>query len=316
MTTKVSLLVPVYNCITYLLRDFHTFVGQTQRDMEVIFVDDASTDGSREWLIDKIALLNQGNRVSIVCHDVNRGVAAARNTLLREARGEYVFYVDADDWLELDAMEKLLNEAEHTGADIVSCDQLLHYSDRTEYVSLPLKETGIANVKAVWKGELVGGLSHVLVKRSLYEKSGASFIEGADYAEDLQAKVKLFLATDRFAYVPEAFYHYDQTNVGSVSHKNSVKKVRGRLRNVLSILDSLGSHLNEFDALIHQLKIEARTHAIRLKYEFKDNEFDLDFLYPECSHWRDIFSYQCSSRMKLYMILEKLGVGQLIALLR
>ncbi len=312
---KVSLLIPVYNCLPYLTRAFDSFMNQTLADMEVVVVDDHSTDGSYNWL-QELSKKTPPERLRLYRHEQNRGVAAARNTLLAKAQGEYTFFVDADDWLELDAMEKMLDEAERTGADMVSCDQLLHYEDRTESVSLPLKETGIANIKAVWNGELVGGLSHVLVRRSLYKKAGASFIEGADYAEDLQAKVKLFLATDKFAYVPEAFYHYDQTNTGSVSHRSSAKKVEGRFRNVISILETLESRTDNFHELIHQLKIEARSHAIRLRYEFGNAKYDLATIYPDCSHWYDIASFRCTTRMRLYMILVKLGLGCLISFVK
>ena len=313
---KVSLLIPVFNCLPYLPRAFDSFMNQTLEDMEVVVVDDCSIDGSYQWLVELSKNTTCPECLRLLRHERNRGVAAARNTLLAAAKGEYTFFVDADDWLELDAMEKLLAEAERTGADMVSCDQLLHYADRTDRVSLPLNNTGVANVKAVWNGELVGGLSHVLVLRSLYEESGASFIEGADYAEDLQAKVKLFLNAQKFAYVPEAFYHYDQTNAESVSHKTSEKKVAGRFQNVISILKTLNRQPEEFKELIIQLKVEARTHAIRLRYEFGNSKYDLPAIYPECSHWSDITSFRCSPRIRLYMVLEKLGLGHLIALLK
>ena len=93
-----------------------------------------------------------------------------------------------------------------------------------------------------------------MIRRDLYKKADAVFIEGADYAEDLQAKLKLFLVTDQYSYVSGTFYHYDQMNMCSVSHKDSLKRIKGRYANVLSMISTLNYFLTRNLCLESQLR--------------------------------------------------------------
>ncbi len=104
---KVSVVVPVYNVMPYLERCVQSVVRQTYQNLEIILVDDGSTDGSGK-LCDKIAGTDQRIRV---IHQKNQGLSGARNTGIRQATGEYVVFLDSDDeWLLSDGLEKLLSE--------------------------------------------------------------------------------------------------------------------------------------------------------------------------------------------------------------
>lgn len=101
---KVSVVIPVYNVKPYLERCVNSVLRQTYKDIEVILVDDGSTDGSGE-LCDQIALTD--NRISVI-HQENQGLSGARNTGIRQAKGEYIAFLDSDDeWLLPDGLEKL-----------------------------------------------------------------------------------------------------------------------------------------------------------------------------------------------------------------
>ena len=104
---KVSVVIPVYNVMPYLERCVQSVVRQTYQNLEIILVDDGSTDGSGK-LCDKIAGTDQRIRV---IHQKNQGLSGARNTGIRQATGEYVVFLDSDDeWLLSDGLEKLLSE--------------------------------------------------------------------------------------------------------------------------------------------------------------------------------------------------------------
>ena len=113
---KLSIIVPVYNSGEYISRCLDSLVNQTLDDIEIIVVNDGSTDNSLEILQEYVS-----EKVKIITQK-NSGVAVARNTGLKNAKGKYIAYVDSDDWIELDMFEKMYNKAIENDFDIVMCD--------------------------------------------------------------------------------------------------------------------------------------------------------------------------------------------------
>ena len=101
---KVSVLVAVYNAEKYLHQCLDSLIGQTHQDLEIICVDDASTDGSWQILQEYV---RRDSRVIVMRHDENKGHAHARNTGLKVATGDYITMLDSDDWYSEDAVELL-----------------------------------------------------------------------------------------------------------------------------------------------------------------------------------------------------------------
>ncbi len=112
---KVSVIVPCYNVAPYLERCLDSLLGQTLRDIEIICIDDKSTDNSLE-ILNKYA--EQDKRITVIAHEQNSGVSTARNNGMAAAKGEYIGFVDPDDYVDLDFYEKLYNKATASGADI------------------------------------------------------------------------------------------------------------------------------------------------------------------------------------------------------
>lgn len=114
---KISVIVPIYNAAVYLDRSLRSICSQTYQNLEIILVDDGSTDGSleccRKW--------SETDRRIIVYHQENCGVSAARNKGLEIASGEYVMFVDADDWIALDMVQTLYDLAKRYQADVSTC---------------------------------------------------------------------------------------------------------------------------------------------------------------------------------------------------
>ena len=113
----ISIIVPVYKVEPYLRQCVDSILGQTYRDIEVLLIDDGSPDRCGE-ICDEYGAKDQRVRVF---HTENRGLSAARNLGLREAKGEYIGFVDSDDWIEPDMYEVLLRRMQETGADIGVC---------------------------------------------------------------------------------------------------------------------------------------------------------------------------------------------------
>lgn len=117
-TKKVSIVVPIYNVKDYIHRCIDSLIVQTYRNLEIILVDDGSSDGSGT-ICDEYMI--RDSRVRTI-HKINGGVSAARQTGLNEATGEYVAFADPDDYMEPNMIELMLGKALETGADVVTCD--------------------------------------------------------------------------------------------------------------------------------------------------------------------------------------------------
>ena len=130
---KVSVIVPVYNCEAYLPACIASLRAQTFKDIELIFVDDASSDGSLALL--RLAQAEDA-RVRVIAFPENRGVSAARNAGLDAAAGEFVGFCDADDWVERGMFARLYDAATAADADAAFCRVIKERSSVAENVPL------------------------------------------------------------------------------------------------------------------------------------------------------------------------------------
>lgn len=140
MSVKISIVVPIYNAEKYLERSLTSLLNQSIRDIEVIAVDDGSTDKSGEML-DRFSM--RDDRIRAV-HQVKQGQAAARNNALALAQGAYVGGLDADDWAEPDMFEQMYRRAQASNADIILCGWTVHMpgkADTTHFVAFLPQET-------------------------------------------------------------------------------------------------------------------------------------------------------------------------------
>ena len=123
---KVSVIVPIYKVERFIARCAESLLNQTLQEIEYIFVNDATPDGSMDILKETIARYpSRADSCHIVEHEVNKGLPSARNSGLAVARGEYVFHCDSDDFVEPTMFEDMYKAAIESSADIVRCDWYL-----------------------------------------------------------------------------------------------------------------------------------------------------------------------------------------------
>ena len=122
----ISVIVPVYDVALYLRQCVYSIMNQSYADLEILLIDDGSPDQCGEICDEYV---KQDNRVRVF-HTDNRGLSAARNLGIRESNGNYIAFIDSDDWIEPDMYECLLRRAEETGADVVECGVYREYSIR------------------------------------------------------------------------------------------------------------------------------------------------------------------------------------------
>ena len=128
MTIKVSVIVPVYNVEKYLRQCLDSLVNQTLKDIEIICINDGTKDNSVEIINEYVKKCPN----IILINQENQGLGMARNNAMKHAKGDYIAFVDSDDWVDTDMYEVLYNKAIETDADIVECDYRMVFENSTK----------------------------------------------------------------------------------------------------------------------------------------------------------------------------------------
>lgn len=235
----ISIIIPVYNAEAYMTRCIDSLLTQTYQDFEIILIDDGSTDSSAA-ICDAYA--QKDSRIRVI-HQANGGVTAARQRGVDMAQGVFSIHADPDDWVEPTMLEELYAKATESGADVTICDFMTDSAKGSAYVS-----QNIANCDAIeclnllMYGNIHGSLCNKLIRTDIYKELNIRFVEGINYCEDFLICVQLFLGGVKVAYLPKAFYHYDQVcNDNSITRKYTKQTLSVRLK----IFDILKAMLKE-----------------------------------------------------------------------
>lgn len=242
---KISVIVPVYNVEPYLRRCLDSITGQTYGNLEIILVDDGSADGSGA-ICDEYAARDSRIRAS---HQPNGGVSSARNAGLASASGEWIGWVDSDDWIEPEMYERLLGRALGQGADIAVCGRLEHHRNRLVPFGWD-QETLLDREEAMellLRNEVVQSyLCDKLWRRELF--AGITFPEGRTF-EDIQVMHRLFARAQRVVCLPDIMYHYIQRS-GSIVADQSLQNRLDHYRALKLRMDELYSQWPQFQHLL------------------------------------------------------------------
>lgn len=229
----VSAIVPVYNTETYLPKCIDSILRQTYSRLEVILVDDGSTDRCGE-ICDEYA--QKDNRVRVV-HQRNSGSVAARTFGLSVAKGEYVAWVDSDDWIATETYEQLVEAAVSGDCDVVWCDVMIVLNDRVCPSIVKYTEQPDEMIRRILGGEIPGWLCNKLIKKSFYDSVDMRHYIGDDIMEDLLYSVELLCAHPRMGYVPRPLYYYNRANESAMTAGKGIV-IRG-LNNIRHTYDYL-----------------------------------------------------------------------------
>ena len=214
----VTIIIPVYNAAGNLPVALNALHKQQYCHLEIVMVDDGSQDNSLMIMDQYLPKLEQREMiVKIIRHEYNQGVAQARNTGLENATGDFIYFLDADDWLEPDALESLLEAAISQQADIVGCNWFLAFKHNERQMNQPTFKTPWQAIDAMLRGTMRWNLWLFLVRRSLYMDNQIRFTTGMDMGEDLLIMMKLFVRAGRVTHVDRPLYHYVQTNEQSLT---------------------------------------------------------------------------------------------------
>ena len=216
---QISIIIPVFNAEKYLARCLDSVLNQTLKDVEIILVNDGSIDNSAV-ICDEYA--QRDNRIKVI-HQKNQGVSVARNNALSIANGDYIGFVDSDDYIHPQMFEKLLNTAATDLSDIVMCDALTVYDNgKTEddtIAQLPndchmSKQEITPNVLL----ELAGAVWRCIYSCKLIKENQFFFQKGLKFSEDRIFNIYAFGYAKQITYIKKPFY-YRYVNLESTVHR-------------------------------------------------------------------------------------------------
>lgn len=254
----VSVIIPMYNVAEVMERSLNSIARQTERNVEWLFVDDCSADDTCASLQAWIDRQEDKSHYRLLRHNVNQGVAVARNTGLDNASGEYVCYLDADDYMDTDALETMVREAETKHADIVGCEWMLTFARNERHIAQRDAETGEELFRQMCQGTMRWNLWLFMVRRSLYEDHAVRFIPKVNMGEDMMVMMKLALNAARVSIVHRPLYHYIQTNSNSLTKKYeaSIPQIARNIEEVERYLHATGREA--LQPYIHMLQLSVK----------------------------------------------------------
>lgn len=219
MEVKISVIIPVYNVEEYLARCLDSVTKQTLKDIEIICINDGSVDKSAS-IAEQYA--KKDKRISLINQE-NKGLSAARNAGMRVARGKYISFVDSDDWIDLDFLEKLYNAAESCGAD-AACSEIRrpHVSGKNPYKLKFESSQVLSTVSDKYRVLEVPRRCYACGKiylRSELERQNLKFVEGRVF-EDIYFIPRFLFNSNKIVTVPGVFYDY-WANPKSITRKLS-----------------------------------------------------------------------------------------------
>lgn len=298
--TKVSIVLPVYNVANYLPKCLDSLLAQTLEDIEIICVNDGSKDNSLTILQNYAA---KDSRI-IVIDQANSGPGAARNKGIISAQGEYIGFVDPDDWVDDDMYEKMYSAAQTHDADLVECGVITHNEKsgktRSKLENFPL-------VPFSWKDNpqyLFGGITagwNKLCRLDLLKREHIYYSEGY-CAEDHIFTIGIRLAARKIVYINECMYHY-LVRSQSVSRKTSTVnlKVPQFMGDVVQLLTNKGSYARVEESLLADISGMVAIHYTKIpkKNQSEYRELCRHYLPPKAFSMFD--AYICPKRLKDYI---------------
>ena len=221
---KVSVIVPFYNVEGYIEKCLETLVNQTLKDIEIILVNDGSKDRSID-IVKKF--LKQYPEKIVYLEKENGGLSDARNFAIPYAKGEYIAFLDSDDYVEKDMYQLMYDIAQKEKSDMVECDFFWKYPDK---VKTDIGEKYEGTAEALTKIRVVAW--NKLIKREILEETKILFPKGYRY-EDVEFTYKLVPHLNKISFLKKPCIHYIQRE-GSISNSQNE-----RTKEIFDVLDSV-----------------------------------------------------------------------------
>lgn len=268
----VSLIVPVYNAEKYLEKCVNSICAQTYHDIEVILIDDGSSDQS---LKEAQRLSKIDNRIKVYCHE-NRGAAYTRNRGMELASGDYIQFVDADDYIDCEMTQKMLKQLQTLDLDLCICDfDFLEKKKRKNELSEfaeAIRGGFFNHFVELMKNSLLQGPCNKLYKASIIKENNISFPIEYSKLEDSIFNARYLLFCKKVGFIPQALYFYNTSNQDSLSKALNPKEINAMAlfyKTLLGCFKDDDNNINDkkivLSYAIEQLEVAFRVNWIRSK---------------------------------------------------
>ncbi|MDD1438013.1 glycosyltransferase [Dolichospermum sp. ST_sed10] len=249
MKPEVSVIIPAYNTSAYISRSIESALAQTLKNIEVIVVDDASTNNTLE-----VVSSFRDERLKVFSNPKNFGAGRTRNRAIEEAKGNWIAVLDSDDWYAPERLERLVQLAYQENADMIADDlYLIKDGEKTPWSTL-IQESGesISTIKQIdpvyfvetdvyGKRGLHLGISKHLFRREFLIRENINYNSDIKVGEDFWLSLTCLLRGARFFLVPEAYYFY-LARLGSLVYTDKTIRLSGNCQQTLAFIDKEKIH--------------------------------------------------------------------------
>ncbi|MBP3841519.1 MAG: glycosyltransferase [Bacilli bacterium] len=301
--TDISIIVPIYNAEKYLKKCIDSLVNQTKKEIEIILINDGSTDSS-----ERIIKEYKDERIKYF-KNKNQGIGKTRNFGIEKATGKYLLFVDSDDYLDKNACEKLYNKIENDSLDLLVYDFYREF-DNGKKEEEKLQKFDISNLKENPKLLLNINLSpwNKLYKTEVIKGNNTKFVENLKY-EDAPFVVEAIINSKRIGKLDESLYYY-------MIHSNSETTIRDkRIFDILEIVDIIRKKVKKLKSDSINEVLDTLTISILMNYNIqqrmqKNKKVGMEFIDKSFEYLqRNIPSYKNNvyfkDRNMLKSIIEK-----------
>ncbi len=244
----VSVVIPVYNVFSYLEDCLNSVIHQSYTNLEILCIDDCSTDGSIE-IIKNFAILEP--KIRLISHQKNLGLGAARNTGIELARGDYIYFLDSDDYIKTDTIEKLIQRALETDADVVvggalafphdaSLEMDSYIQELNQYLEIKVEDSAVNETNFRQLHDAIACVAWgKLYLTSFLRDNYLQFVEKKILHEDNGFHVKVLSCEPRIATIKDCLYQYRirKNSIMQASLKDSQRRQQNLKISIENALD-------------------------------------------------------------------------------
>ena len=289
----ISVIIPCYNVSKYISKCIESILNQSYKKLEIIMVDDCSTDDTCK-VLEKYSLID--SRIKVLKNDNNMGAAYSRNRGFSESHGNFISFIDSDDYIDDNFYESMINKLLENNADVSVCDIKVFYEENNKEVISKCFDGEDISIINVIKSGLVASSSNKLFRRHLIKNY--HYPEGI-INEDIPVVIPALLNAKNIVYVDNTYYHYIQRNDSVQNSKFSLKKfdIIKSLELTFKIIENVDNYQEFREILIYnqiinlliydivrvksffeRYKVLLNYYELTKSYDLSSNKYFLDYI--------------------------------------